>query len=344
MLVQQNLNRNIQPNNSFKCVSTRKIFEFVGNNFSTPEQKLIVATTATVLRPLMDLKYAEEDKKVDAAIKSTSKAIAGGLTGVAIRKFFITFTNKTIKLPTVFAPNAEIKASQSQILETLKKEGKANYKILHKNRINKLLMPQNIINSLVEKEELKSAINKLSEKKELKDIVDKLITKKEFEDIADKILQKEKNKNNAEKLLEIENEIKKIFDKLIEECKVKDIINKLAIKEEVWDFVEKLAKKKNLENIPQNLKKYNNALGGLIAVLVMTFFTNSKIDAPLTSDFQDIITGIVKDNKSAEDMIKEVAGKRYSNIKKLAGEKRENIKNSQKKLTPCTVNNIKNEG
>lgn len=344
MLVQQNLNRNIQPNNSFKGVSARKIFEFVGNNFSTPEQKLIVATTATVLRPLMDLKYAEEDKKVDSAIKSTSKAIAGGLTGVAIRKFFITFTNKVIKLPEVFAPNAEIKASQGQILEVLKEEGKANYKILHKNRINKLLMPQNIINSLVEKEELKSAIDKLSEKKELKDIADKITVNKKFEELADNILQKGKIKNDANEILKKEKEIKKIFDELIEECKVKDIINKLAIKEEVWDFVEKLAKKKNLENIPQNLKKYNNALGGLIAVLVMTFFTNSKIDAPLTSDFQDIITGIVKDNKSAEDTIKEVAGKRYSNIKKWAGEKRENIKNSLKKLNPCTVKNMKNEG
>lgn len=330
MLVQQTLNRNIQLNNSFKGTSARKVLEFVGNNFNTPEQKLIVATTATVLRPLMDLKYAEEDKKVDSAIKSTSKAIAGGLTGVAIRKFFITFANKAIKLPTVFSPNEEIKASQGQILEIIEEEGKANYKILHSNRISKFLMPTHIINGLVEDAKLESAINKLSERKELKDIVDKLTTNEGLEEISDKIARNEEFQNT--------------IDKLVEKNGLKDIIDKLSIKEEVQDFVEKLAKKKNLENIPRNLKKYNNAFGGLIAVLVMAFYTNSRIDAPLTSDFQDIITGIVKDNRSAEEMIKEVVGKRYDNIKKWANEKKENIRNSLNKLKPCTVKNTKNEG
>ncbi len=55
--------------------------EFVG----LPEQKLFLAATAFIMQPAIDMKFAEEDKKSDVAIKSAAKALAGGITGVTIR-------------------------------------------------------------------------------------------------------------------------------------------------------------------------------------------------------------------------------------------------------------------
>ena len=71
--------------------------KIVGEYVSIPEQKLVQSTTALFLQPQIDLKYAEEDKKIDTAIKSASKAIAGGLTGVTIRGLTIGFFKKYIK-------------------------------------------------------------------------------------------------------------------------------------------------------------------------------------------------------------------------------------------------------
>ena len=65
------------------------IGKVVGEYVNAPEQKLFLATSALLFQPLIDLKFADEDKKQDAAIKSASKAFAGGLTGVTIRALFI---------------------------------------------------------------------------------------------------------------------------------------------------------------------------------------------------------------------------------------------------------------
>ena len=90
---------------SFKAIPAtyKKIPEFVGNigkyvgeYVSMPEQKLFLATSALLFQPLIDLKLAEEDKKVDSAIKSASKAIAGGLTGVFFRAGFVALANYCI--------------------------------------------------------------------------------------------------------------------------------------------------------------------------------------------------------------------------------------------------------
>lgn len=73
--------------------SVGKIAQNVAEYINTPEQKLLLASSMLLFQPLIDLKFAEEDKKVDSAIKSASKAIAGGITGVPIRAMFIGLAN-----------------------------------------------------------------------------------------------------------------------------------------------------------------------------------------------------------------------------------------------------------
>ena len=79
--------------NRFIPESIGALGKVVGEHVAAPEQKLILALFALSLQPLIDLKFAEEDKKVDASIKTASKIIAGAVTGVSIRSFFIKITN-----------------------------------------------------------------------------------------------------------------------------------------------------------------------------------------------------------------------------------------------------------
>lgn len=75
-----------------------KLAMYTGTYIGTPESKLITGTLSAICQPLIDMAFAPEDKKVDAAIKSTSKSIAGTLTGVSIRKLFIYLCKKNIKM------------------------------------------------------------------------------------------------------------------------------------------------------------------------------------------------------------------------------------------------------
>lgn len=165
------------------------IGNFASSHVSTPEQKLLTATTALVLQPMIDLKYAQEDKKVDSAIKSASKAMAGGFTGVLIRTAFINLTSSLIDFN-------------------------------KKNIVSKLLFPP--------------------------------AAKKELETNAQEAMLK--------------------------------------------------------------LKSYNKSIGSIIAVAFMVLFSNSKVDVPITSDLQDIISGVVKEDKTWFTSICEVAKSRKNKI------------------------------
>ncbi len=61
------------------------VAKWISQYVGLPEQKLFLAATAFLFQPAIDMKFAEEDKKSDVAIKSAAKALAGGITGVAIR-------------------------------------------------------------------------------------------------------------------------------------------------------------------------------------------------------------------------------------------------------------------
>lgn len=198
---------NKQRNNipqSFKGVppTYKKIPETLGNigklageYVRAPEQKLFMATTALMLVPLIDLKFAEEDKKVDTAIKSASKTIAGGITGVSIRAACVSLAKSLIG----FEPHKT-------------------------SKINMHLLP-------------KAAI---------------------------------------------------------------DLYNIDPAKAKV------------------RLNSYIETLGTLAAIAIMIGCTNSKIDVPLTSDLQDLLTGVVKKDKSWLESFTEVKNKRVEKIKAWA--------------------------
>ncbi len=123
-----NTNRGLK-NQSFKGIpkTPKYIPEFIGKigkvageYISMPEQKLFLAATALMFQPLIDLKFANDEQKNDAAIKSASKAIAGGITGVAIRAGFLKITdhfigfNKHNKLNTHFFPDAAVHLQETR--------------------------------------------------------------------------------------------------------------------------------------------------------------------------------------------------------------------------------------
>lgn len=169
-----------------------EIGKVAGEYINTPEQKLFLSTSALMLQPAVDLKYADEDKKTDVAVKSASKAIAGGLTGVTIRAVFLKIMRKFI--------------------------GYNKH-----NKLNKYFFP-----------------------------------------------------DDAKQLL-------------IEEGQA-------------------------LANV--RMKQYQNTLGTLFAIIFMVFFSNSKVDVPLTSDIQDLILGIVKGNKSFSKSAFDVCKNRFNKIAK----------------------------
>lgn len=156
-----------------------------------PEQKLFLATTALMIQPLIDLKFAEEDKKVDAAIKSASKAIAGGITGVTIRAGFISLTKNLIGFD-------------------------------KKNKFNDHFLPK--------------------------------------------------------------------------------------------DAVEMLRTNPDMARL--RLSKYSQSLGTLMAIAFMIGITNKNVDVPLTSDLQDLISGVVKENKTWLQSFTDVKNNRAAKIKK----------------------------
>lgn len=238
-----NMNGKKNTSQSFKGIPVKPIFipellgdigRNVGANIGGAEQKLILASTAVFLRPLIDLKFAEEDKKVDSAIQSTSKAIAGGITGVTIRAFFIKLADKLIKL-------------RGEVFEDKLKE-----KIYTSGEINEL------------KEKFGEYISKIS----------------------------------------------------------------LLL----------LPKKVDQTDITQNIKavhqksQYTKSIGGLIAVLVMAFYTNSAWDAPLTEDFIKFFNGIIKEKKTPLESLTAVVQDRHEIIKNWFKNKENKAKKQVEKV------------
>ena len=88
--------KGLPPNPKYVPEFVGKAAKMAGEYISMPEQKLLLTLASVALLPLIDLKFAHEDKKVDAAIKSTAKPIACGFTGVTIRAAFIALAVKAI--------------------------------------------------------------------------------------------------------------------------------------------------------------------------------------------------------------------------------------------------------
>ncbi len=205
-----------KPMQSVKKILPKQIIlpEFVGeiakragNYINTPEQKLFLAASTLMITPLIDLKFADDDKKVDSAIKSASKAIAGGITGVSIRAGFQLITKKLIGYDT-------------------------------KNKFKVCFFPK-----------------------------------------------------SAYRLLDVHPELAKA-----------------------------------------RMEQYCKTMGTLFAVLFMILFSNSKIDVPLTSDFQDLLSGIVKDKKSWTASLADVCTDRKNKIKAWIEKKKNKIISIKNKI------------
>ena len=175
-----------------------EVGKFIGEYVGIPEKKLIQNTTALFLQPHFDLKYGEDEEKTDIAIKSASKAIAGGITGVTIRAAAISFFQRKI-----------------------------NFDTLNKSIINKLLLPEK----------------------------------------AEEMYRKSKCLANT------------------------------------------------------RLKMYNETLGTIASIAIMTLFTNKNIDVPLTAFFQDIIGGVVKENKTWSRSIYDTCEEKRRKIESWAKDK-----------------------
>ncbi len=202
--------KGIPKNQKYFPNALGKIGKVVGEYVNTPEQKLFLATTALMFQPLIDLKFADEDKKIDSAIKSASKAIAGGITGVTIRALFQYLTSNYLGV---------------------------------RNGKETPFYPR----------------------------------------------------------------------KAMAEVKIENPV---------------LAEVK--------LNQYYKTMGTLFAVLFMIFFSNPKIDVPLTGDLQDLIGGVVKENKTWLKSLSDVATSRKNKIEKWIKKKTAfltGIKNKINKIT-----------
>lgn len=199
--------KGVPPNPQYIPETLGNLGKLAGEYINTPEQKLFLAIAALTFQPLIDLKYAQDDKKIDSAIKSASKSMAGGFTGVTIRAAFLKLTNHFIGF------------------------GKHN-------KLNRLFMPEDAIKM-------------------------------------------------------------KSYDPGMAQLRI---------------------------------KQYSQTLGTLFAVLFMILFSNSKVDVPLTSDLQDLISGIVKENKGWLRSLNDVVTNRKDKITNWIKHKSSIFKNIRNKL------------
>lgn len=150
--------------------------KFVGQHVSVAEKKLIQNTAAACIQPKVDMIFGEEDDRVDIAIKSVSKSIAGGITGFLIRVAIIGTFNKNL----TFDEN-------------------------NKSLVRKYFMPKQAL-------------------------------------------------------------------LMSQSC--------------------------HLNETFRRMKTYNETMGTIISILIMSTFTNKNIDVPLTRTFEELIGGVVKSNKT----------------------------------------------
>lgn len=208
--------KGVPQNPSYIPEAIGNVAKVAGEYINTPEQKLFLATAALMFQPLIDLKYAKDDQKIDAAIKSASKAMAGGFTGVLIRASFLKLTDHFIGFQ-------------------------------KHNKLNRLFFPDAAI-----------------------------------------------------KLKEVRPEIAKL-----------------------------------------RIKQYSQTLGTLFAVLFMILFSNSHVDVPLTSDIQDLISGVVKDKKSWLTSLNDVKNNRCKKITDWFKRKKDIINKVKNKIVGIV--NVLNE-
>ena len=95
------------PKTTISGQNTLKAIDWIGDKFSSPENRLILGVTALMTQPFIDArnkKVDEETRKVSVA-RTVAKIIAGTLTGYFVRAGCIKMIDAMTQLPTKVNPN-----------------------------------------------------------------------------------------------------------------------------------------------------------------------------------------------------------------------------------------------
>jgi len=100
------------PNMTISNKRLNKVIDYVGKEFSSPENRLILGVTALMTQPFIDAgnkKVDEETRKVSVA-RTVAKIIAGTLTGYFVRLGCIKSIDAFTKLPEEINSNTKFKS------------------------------------------------------------------------------------------------------------------------------------------------------------------------------------------------------------------------------------------
>lgn len=94
------------PDMTIKSDKTVKAFNWIGQNISSPQNRLILGVTALMSQPFIDLhnKKVDEDTRKYSAVRTVAKIIAGTTTGFLIRWGCIKVLDKFTLLPSEITP------------------------------------------------------------------------------------------------------------------------------------------------------------------------------------------------------------------------------------------------
>lgn len=101
----------VAPNITVSSKRLNKVIDYVGKEFSSPENRLILGVSALMTQPFIDAcnkKVDEETRKVSVA-RTVAKIIAGTATGYFVRLGCIKAIDAFTKLPTEINANTKLK-------------------------------------------------------------------------------------------------------------------------------------------------------------------------------------------------------------------------------------------
>ena len=106
---------NVIPKLTVKGEKANKAISWIGEQISSPENRLILGVSALMSQPFIDLynKKVDEDTRKVSAARTVAKIIAGTLTGVLIRSGCIHAIDAFTKYPSQITPDMKFKKLRS---------------------------------------------------------------------------------------------------------------------------------------------------------------------------------------------------------------------------------------
>lgn len=164
---------NVMPKMTVRSEKANKAISWIGENISSPENRLILGVTALMSQPFIDLsnKKVDEDTRKVSAARTIAKIIAGTTTGVAIRLGCIKAIDAFTKLPHQITPDMKFKSLRKLFTPS---EGLLKDLTQYKNSLGTIvsLLVMVVTNFLIDAPFTKFLTNKfvdrINEKKNLK--------------------------------------------------------------------------------------------------------------------------------------------------------------------------------